>query len=68
LKWTDPTTGAEIRLHGPTSNAAAGSNSASGWVLRVMDGYGNYYDDFGNPVSRRANDGHIPIFGNSNAQ
>jgi RHS repeat-associated protein len=56
-----------IRMHGPNSRAPAGSNSCSGWTLRIMDRAGNYYDAAGRMVPYRANEGHIPIYGNPNA-
>jgi hypothetical protein len=58
-----------IRIHGPDANAPAGLNSASGWTLRVhVPGTKNsYYDNLGNVVGRKANEGHIPIFGNPKA-
>jgi hypothetical protein len=63
----NPRLGEGIRIHGPSSTAPPGSNSASGWTMRVMDPLGNYYDDLGNIVGYRANEGHIPICGNPNA-
>jgi len=56
-----------VRMHGPSMNAPAGSNSRMGWTLRVMDRGGNYYDDAGRLVPYRANEGHIPLLGNPNA-
>lgn len=62
------TTGAEgIRMHGPSMNAPVGANSQMGWTLRVMDNAGNYFDNAGNVVPYRANEGHIPLLGNPNA-
>ena len=51
-------------MHGPSPRAPSGSNSASGWTLRIMDRAGNYYDPNGNIVPFRANEGHIPLYGN----
>jgi len=58
-----------LRLHGPSVVAPAGSNSASGWTVRVhVSGTKNgYYDNLGNIVGAKANEGHIPIYGNPNA-
>jgi hypothetical protein len=57
-----------IRIHGISPNAPAGKNSAAGWVLRVSDPAGNYYNDQGQVVPNNANEGHIPIQGNPNAK
>jgi hypothetical protein len=67
IKFIDSAGFERIRLHGPSARAPAGSNSASGWTLRVMDQQGKYYDDAGRLVTTRANAGHIPIAGNPNA-
>jgi RHS repeat-associated protein len=64
IKFLDARGYERLRLHGPSATAPAGSNSASGWTMRIMDRAGNYYDNSGNIVPYRANDGHIPIFGN----
>jgi hypothetical protein len=58
-----------VRLHGPSANTPAGSNSSLGWTLRIhVPGTKNsYYDSFGNVVGPKANDGHIPISGNPKA-
>jgi Bacterial toxin 30 len=58
--------GAErLRIHAPDIGAPAGSNSASGWTVRVQGPTKNqFYDDLGGIVGRRSNDGHIPIKGN----
>lgn len=66
IKFLDALGKERIRIHAPSPRAPAGSNSASGWVLRIMDRAGNYYDDAGRIVPYRANEGHIPIFGNAN--
>jgi hypothetical protein len=68
IKFLDAQGYERIRLHGPSARAPAGSNSASGWTMRIMDRAGNYYDDVGKVVPYRANAGHIPIKGNPNAQ
>jgi hypothetical protein len=65
IKFLDDQGFERIRIHGPSLAAPAGSNSASGWTLRVMDASGNYFDAQGNLVPYKANDGHIPISGNS---
>lgn len=65
IKFLDDQGFERIRIHGPSLAAPIGSNSVSGWTLRVMDQGGNYYDDLGNIVPYKANDGHIPIYGNS---
>ena len=51
-------------MHGPSLKAPVGSNSASGWTMRILDRAGNYYDDVGRMVPCKANSGHIPILGN----
>ena len=58
-----------IRLHGPSTNAPAGSNSSLGWTLRIHapGTKNNYFDNFGKIVGPKANDGHIPISGNPKA-
>jgi hypothetical protein len=66
IKFLDELGKERIRIHAPSPRAPAGSNSASGWVLRIMDRAGNYYDDAGRIVPYRANEGHIRIFGNPN--
>ena len=66
IKFLDSHGFERIRLHGPSSRAPVGSNSASGWTMRIMDRAGNYYDSAGNVVPFRANAGHIPIKGNLN--
>jgi hypothetical protein len=53
-----------LRLHGPSAKAPVGSNANSGWIIRIVDRSGNYYDDAGQIVSKWANEGHIPIYGN----
>lgn len=67
IKFLDDAGFERIRLHAASARAPQGSNSASGWTLRIMDRAGNYYDDVGKIVPYRANEGHIPIFGNPNA-
>lgn len=64
IKYVDPAGYERIRIHGPTKNAPNGSNSASGWTMRIMDRSGKYYDNEGNVVPYKSNDGHIPINGN----
>lgn len=64
IKFLDAQGFERIRLHGLSARAPAGSNSASGWTMRIMDRAGNYYDNAGNVVPYRANTGHIPIRGN----
>jgi RHS repeat-associated protein len=56
-----------LRLHGPSGNAPVGSNSASGWTMRVHvpDTKNSYFDNLGNVVGSKSNAGHIPIYGNS---
>lgn len=66
VKFVDEAGFERIRLHGSSTSAPPGSNSASGWTLRIMDREGNYYDNEGNIVPYRDNAGHIPIFGNRN--
>ncbi len=67
VKFLDELGIERIRMHGPSATAPSGSNAASGWTLRVMDRAGNYYDDLGNVVKYKSNEGHIPIYGNRNA-
>lgn len=64
IKLLDEAGFERIRIHGPSPKAPAGSNSASGWTMRIMDRAGNYYDDAGRIVPYKANSGHIPIYGN----
>jgi Bacterial toxin 30 len=68
IRFIDSTGAERLRLHGPSANAPAGSNAASGWTARVhVSGASNqYFDNAGNIVGPRNNDGHIPIFGNAN--
>ncbi len=58
-----------LRLHGPSGNAPVGSNSASGWTMRVhVPGTKNsYFDNLGNVVGSKSNAGHIPIYDNPKA-
>ena len=67
IVWRDALGFERIRIHGPSLRAPVGSNSAAGWVLRVSDRAGNYFDDLGRMVPYRANEGHIPLFGNPTA-
>ena len=71
LRFFDEAGFERLRLHGPSARAPVGSNSQSGWTLRIMDRTtrttGNYYDDAGRIVRPNANEGHIPIYGNPNA-
>jgi hypothetical protein len=64
IKFLDAAGNEMLRIHGPSVAAPLGSNAAMGWVLRIMDTSGNYYDDLGNIVPYKANEGHIPIEGN----
>ena len=69
IRFLDDLGTERLRLHGPGVRAPAGSNSAVGWTARVhVPGVENqYYDSLGNIVGPRANEGHIPIFGNPSA-
>jgi RHS repeat-associated protein len=67
IKFLDQAGVERVRLHAASPKAPAGSNSASGWTLRVQDAAGNYYDDAGSIVPYKANEGHIPIWGNPKA-
>lgn len=69
IRFLDDTGLERIRLHGPSAGAPAGSNSASGWTARIhVPGTKNsYYDSLGNIVGPKANEGHIPIYGNPKA-
>ena len=64
IKFLDEQGFERIRLHAASMTAPNGSNSSLGWTMRIMDKAGNYYDSFGKMVPYKANDGHIPIFGN----
>jgi len=68
IKFIDEMGFERIRMHGPSisQNIPATSNSRNGWVLRVIDRQERYYDDLGNVVAHRADEGHIPMFGNAN--
>lgn len=67
IKFLDQAGFERLRMHGPSARAPSGSNSASGWILRIMDRAGNYYDNVGRIVPYHANEGHIPMSGNLNA-
>ncbi|MBA3481287.1 MAG: hypothetical protein H0T51_05675 [Pirellulales bacterium] len=54
LRFFDEAGFERLRLHGPSARAPVGSNSQSGWTLRIMDRAGNYYDDAGRIVPYRA--------------
>jgi Bacterial toxin 30 len=71
--FSDPKNpGNAIRIHAPDPKAPPGTNSSSGWTLRVVKN-GNYYDDhgrnltkdLGGKAARQADVGHIPLAGNS---
>jgi hypothetical protein len=66
IRFFDEMGAERLRLHGPSASAPAGSNSAAGWTARIqVPGTTNrYYDNLGNIVGARANEGHIPIYGN----
>ncbi|KWV92091.1 polymorphic toxin type 30 domain-containing protein [Erythrobacter sp. YT30] len=68
IRFIDDTGAERLRLHGPSARAPEGSNAASGWTARVhVPGTSNqYYDNLGNIVGARNNDGHIPVYGNAN--
>ena len=53
-----------IRIHGPDPKAPIGTNSNSGWILRIQDKNKNYLDNFGNSGGYKVNETHIPIYGN----
>jgi hypothetical protein len=67
IVWFDDAGNEAIRIHGPGISAPEGSNSASGWILRINAPNGQYFDEFGNVVGPKVNEGHIPIFGNPKA-
>ena len=68
IRFTDASGAERLRLHGPSPLAPGGLNSAVGWTARVHEpGTGQYRDNDGNLVRRKANGGHIPIQGNPNA-
>ena len=64
IKFLDEAGFERIRMHAPSARAPVGSNSASGWTLRVMDRAEDYYDNLGRLVPYPANEGHIPMLGN----
>jgi len=69
IRFFDTAGKERIRIHGPNSKAPPGSNSRNGWVLRVTDRVGNFYDDLGRiQPDRLTNEGHIPIWGNPNSR
>ena len=68
IVWYNSTGAEAIRLHAPSTNAPEGSNSASGWVLRIHAPDGKYFDANGKLVEAKDNEGHIPIYGNPNAR
>lgn len=53
-----------IRIHGPDPKAPIGTNSNSGWILRIQDKNKNYLDNFGNIGGYKANETHMTIYGN----
>ena len=53
-----------IRIHGPDPKAPIGTNSNSGWILRIQDKNKNYLDNFGNSGGYKANETHMTIYGN----
>jgi Bacterial toxin 30 len=69
FKWKDASGRAwRVRMHDPDPSAPAGSNAASGWVLRVQSGkkFMDADGDFIKPSSpdyteEKANETHIPI-------
>ena len=67
IKFLDEAGFERIRMHAPSARAPVGSNSASGWTLRVMDRAEDYYDNLGRLVPYTANEGHIPMLGNPTA-
>ena len=69
IKFVDQNGDEKLRIHQADENAPVGSNSNSGWVERVpADKKGKkYYDNDGNIGGRKANETHIPIYGNPNA-
>ena len=59
----------KIRIHGPSSSKhiPENSNSRQGWMLRIQNEKGDYFDNVGNIVPNKySNEGHIPIKGNKN--
>ncbi len=69
IRFIDQTGQERLRLHAASPGAPAGSNSSAGWTARVhVPGTPNsYYNSVGNVVGPKANEGHIPIYGNPNA-
>ncbi|MFN7811344.1 MAG: polymorphic toxin type 30 domain-containing protein, partial [Planctomycetia bacterium] len=69
IRFFDTAGKERIRIHGPNPKAPPGSNSRNGWVLRVTDRVGNFYDELGRiQPDKLTNEGHIPIWGNPNAR
>lgn len=72
IKFVELVDGKEIeriRIHGPSSSKhiPENSNSRQGWVLRIQNEKGDYFDNVGNIVpDKYSNEGHIPIKGNKN--
>lgn len=59
----------KIRIHGPSSSKhiPENSNARQGWVLRIQNEKGDYFDSAGNVVPNKySNEGHVPIKGNKN--
>ena len=53
-------------IHAPSTSQKIDSslNTKQGWILRIQDTSGNYLDNFGNSGGYKANERHIPIYGN----
>lgn len=72
IKFVELVDGKEIeriRIHGPSSSKhiPENSNARQGWVLRIQNEKGDYFDNVGNIVpDKYSNEGHIPIKGNKN--
>ena len=69
IKFVDKDGVERVRVHAPSSNKRIpeNSNSRQGWVLRIQNEKGDYFDNVGKIVpDKYSNEGHIPIKGNKN--
>lgn len=53
-------------IHAPSTSQKLDSflNAKQGYILRIYDKNKNYLDNFGNSDGYKANETHIPIYGN----
>lgn len=68
IKFLDKNGNERLRIHAPGLKSPKGTNSHNGWILRInADKTGEkYFDNYGNAVGKKSNDGHIPLKGNLN--